>query len=170
MIVAVIALIVALGGTAGAATLLITSSAQIKDGAIRLQDLAPSARQALKGQPGQQGPAGEPGSALAFAFVNADGSLDPTRSKNVLAAKLVQTPPVSPAVGYYCIDLAPGIQPKSIVATVDTSGAVRSVVASLTSDVFGLCSGFDAVVTTSVSRAFPDSPGVPTDRFNVVFN
>jgi hypothetical protein len=62
LVVAVLALFVAAGGTATAAGVIITSSRQIKAGAIDASDLSSKARNALKGA---AGPAGAPGSAGA---------------------------------------------------------------------------------------------------------
>jgi Collagen triple helix repeat (20 copies) len=62
MIVAMIALLVALSGTAVAGTAkLITSSAQIKNGTIKLADIDSRAQTTLKGQTGPKGAAGEKG-------------------------------------------------------------------------------------------------------------
>jgi hypothetical protein len=72
LIVGVIALIVALSGSAVAASLI--TSAQIKDGSVRLKDINKNARKALKGQRGPagaigtrglQGAQGSPGAAGA---------------------------------------------------------------------------------------------------------
>ena len=49
-----IALLAALGGTAGAATSGLITGAQIKNGTIGLLDLSASAKQSLKGQRGPQ--------------------------------------------------------------------------------------------------------------------
>jgi hypothetical protein len=64
MIVAMIALAVALSGTAAAGTAKLITSGQIANGTIKLADIHPSARSALKGQTGAtgvQGPAGAQG-------------------------------------------------------------------------------------------------------------
>ena len=52
MAVALLALVVALGGTATAASVLITSSKQIKAGSISASDLSRSAQKSLKGKAG----------------------------------------------------------------------------------------------------------------------
>ena len=62
MIVAMIALAVALSGTAVAGTAMITG-AQIKNGTIRMIDLHSSTKTALKGQRGEAGPRGPVGAA-----------------------------------------------------------------------------------------------------------
>lgn len=62
MVVALVALFVALGGTATAAGVLVTSR-QIKDRTIQVRDLNPAAVRALRGATGPQGPEGPPGPA-----------------------------------------------------------------------------------------------------------
>src|SRR3954470_10525714 len=61
MVVAVVALLVALSGSAVAASLI--TSKQIKDGTIQTKDLAKTARASLKGKAGPAGPAGPVGPA-----------------------------------------------------------------------------------------------------------
>jgi hypothetical protein len=61
MIVAMIALAVALSGTAVAGTTALITSGQIKNGTIQLADISSSAKKALKGQRGPAGPAGAQG-------------------------------------------------------------------------------------------------------------
>jgi hypothetical protein len=62
MVVSLIALFVALGGSAVAARhYVITSSSQVKNGALKAVDLSRSARRALRGARGPVGPAGMPG-------------------------------------------------------------------------------------------------------------
>ena len=87
-VIALLALFVALTGTAGAAAVLVTS-AQIKNGTIQLADISPKAQNALRGRRGPAGPAGgqgpqgpagpqgPPGSGAAalFAIVNEPGQL-----------------------------------------------------------------------------------------------
>ncbi len=55
MIVAMVALGVALSGTAVAGTAKLITSSQIKDGSITLSDINANARHALKGKPGAKG-------------------------------------------------------------------------------------------------------------------
>jgi collagen triple helix repeat protein len=62
MVVALVALFVALGGTATAATLLVTSQ-QIKDRTIQVRDISPQALRALRGRQGPVGAEGPPGPA-----------------------------------------------------------------------------------------------------------
>ncbi len=61
MIVAMIALAVALSGTAVAGTAKLITGSQIANGTIKLADLHPGAKAALKGERGAQGPAGAQG-------------------------------------------------------------------------------------------------------------
>lgn len=103
--------------TTGAATV---GSAQIKNGSIKLADISPKARKALRGlrgpagapgvaaagatgPTGPAGPQGAPGTATAYATVNADGSVVAGRSKN-----LIVTIPPGGGVGIYCVQPAPG--------------------------------------------------------------
>ena len=73
LVLAMIALLVALGGTAGAASGLITG-AQIKDRSIGLVDLSGNARHALKGQQGPRGLQGVAGPTGATGAAGAPGA------------------------------------------------------------------------------------------------
>jgi hypothetical protein len=73
MLVALVALVPALGGTATAASGLI-GSAQIKNGSIRLVDISPSAKVALRGQRGPAGPQGPQGIQGATGLTGAQGA------------------------------------------------------------------------------------------------
>lgn len=76
------ALLLALSGSATAATVALITGKQIKNGSIELVDLSPAAKRALKGQrgpegpPGAQGPAGPAGLAGA---PGAPGGFDPAK-------------------------------------------------------------------------------------------
>lgn len=76
MIVALIALTVALGGTATAATYGLITSAQIQNGTIQLVDVSAKAKAALRGQRGISGSAGPAGPAGA---PGANGGFDPNK-------------------------------------------------------------------------------------------
>jgi hypothetical protein len=54
--------------------------------------------QGIQGLKGDKGDAGAPGSAVAYAFVKADGTLDTARSKNVASV-------THPTTGAYCFDV-----------------------------------------------------------------
>jgi hypothetical protein len=106
--VALLALFVALGGTSFAAATLINGS-QIKPHTIaknRLTNKAikqlkgnrgPRGLQGVQGARGATGAQGVPGSALGYAYIKADGTLDTTRSKNVNSVQKGTT-------GFYCLD------------------------------------------------------------------
>jgi hypothetical protein len=104
-ILGVIALIVALSGSVYAASNAggITS-AQIRNGTIKLKDISPQARTALRGATGATGAtgaAGAPGaagSARAFGFVSSAGVVDAARSKNITATKIAGF-----GAGAYCV-------------------------------------------------------------------
>jgi hypothetical protein len=114
MAVAMLALFVALSGTAVATTSALITGRQIKNGSITGLDVknrrAISAvrcavrpdcevSQALpgsQGAPGTAGASGAPGSAIAFARVNADGTVDEANSKNVADANVTH-----PELGVY---------------------------------------------------------------------
>lgn len=140
-VVAYLALFIALGGTSYAAVKLPANSVgakQIKKNAVRSPDVkngsllagdfkrgqlpagprGPHGPQGPQGHHGAHGAPGAPGTALAFARINADGTLDASRSKNVGA---VSRPAVfglnSFTTGYYCIDAT--VPVRNIVATAE---------------------------------------------------
>jgi len=68
------------------------------------------------GPPGAPGAAGAPGSALAFAYVNPDGSVDATISHNISSSNVT----VGSSPGAYCFhDLS--FTPSNITATLDAA-------------------------------------------------
>jgi len=73
MLVAIIALAVALSGTAVAGTAKLITSAQIANGTIKLVDVHPSAKSALKGQQGATGAPGRAGAQGAQGLVGPQG-------------------------------------------------------------------------------------------------
>jgi hypothetical protein len=84
-VIAMVALFVALAGSATAGTALITG-AQIKDGSIGLPDLSANAKRALKGQRGPrgyQGPQGASGLTGAPGAPGARGGFDPAKLKYI---------------------------------------------------------------------------------------
>lgn len=89
MVVALVALTVALGGTAAAGTKLITGQ-QIKDHSIGLVDISTLAVDKLHGQ---RGPAGPPGIAGAIGDPGPSGGFDPAK------VSYVQGPPANFLVG-----------------------------------------------------------------------
>jgi hypothetical protein len=126
-IVATIALVFSLSGGALAAThYLITSTKQISPNVLKRlkgtpgppgpQGLpGPNGNPGIPGRVGAPGPSGAAGSAVSFAHVNADGSLDAAHSKNAVATNVVQV-----GVSGYCFfGLDPA--PVNVVATADSS-------------------------------------------------
>jgi hypothetical protein len=139
MLVAVLALVFATTGSAAAVSMI--TSKQIKDGTIQTKDISKKARTALKGKTGApgaqgaQGPqgakgdsgaagpkgdtgakgdagaAGADGTAVAFARILLDGSVDAGQSKGITAAMVTH-----PGAGSYCIS-GLGFTPKNVVAT-----------------------------------------------------
>jgi hypothetical protein len=93
-VVATMALFLALGGVGYAATQLPKNSVgskQLKNGAVTATKISKSAKSALAGPAGPvgpqglAGPGGAPGTALAYAKVFGDATLDTSHSKNVTA-------------------------------------------------------------------------------------
>jgi hypothetical protein len=134
-VIACLALAIALGGTAFAATTLVpknsVGSAQVINGSLLKKDFKPGQLprgsqgiqgiqgvQGTQGPPGVQGVQGLPGTARAYGRVRADGAL--TRSKNVAGVTEI----LGGLGGVYCIALAPGIDASQtgLVATPDFNG------------------------------------------------
>jgi hypothetical protein len=69
------------------------------------------------GEPGARGEKGDPGSALAYAHIEADGKVEATESKGVSDANVVR-PEERP--GVYCIS-GLAVAPHNAVATIDDS-------------------------------------------------
>ena len=137
LVISVVALFVALGGTSYAA-LTITgknvknsslttkdikdnslTSADVRDRSLRLRDFRsgelPNAQRGPAGPAGPAGAAGAAGSAIAFARVAASGDVDASVSKNIAVV-------ASPSDGLYCLNDTAGT-PKSIALTIDISWA-----------------------------------------------
>jgi hypothetical protein len=145
--VAFIALLVAMSGSAVAASLI--TSKQIKDGTIQVKDISKTARaqltaKASAGLPGPQGPAGSqgpkgdggaqgekgatgqqgvPGEAVAFANVKGDGTIEPGQSKGITNDMIDRT-----AEGVFCFKNL-GFTPKNAMVSPDGSfGQLDTVV------------------------------------------
>jgi hypothetical protein len=135
LVISLIALFVALGGTGYAAAKLngkniknkTISGAKLKNktitggklknrtlGVTKLSKGAVSSLKGGTGPAGPTGPTGAAGSSLAFANVAADGTVDAANSKNVTTAN------VKNGTGFYCIS--------------GVAGTVRNAVASLSFD------------------------------------
>jgi hypothetical protein len=130
MVVALFAVVFAMAGTGLAArTYVVSSSQQIKDGAVTGADVknssltggdvkngslsvkdlggtlpagapGPPGAQGSKGEKGDPGPQGRPGSARAYGFVNSTGFL--SRAQNVVSV-------TKPASFVYCVRLDPSV-------------------------------------------------------------
>lgn len=138
---------------------------------IGIGKLTKGAKAALAGQTGPKGatgpagpagpggPAGAPGSAVAYAHVNADGTLDAANSKNIASTKLTAQP------GYYCV--LPSVPVKSVVADGD-GGTVARVFDTGFSDPLTSCPDGAGVVESYVSGGGTLSHA--NHDFYIVFN
>lgn len=98
-------------------------SGDVRNGSLRRRDFRAGELPAgtapttpvTPGTQGTPGTSGTPGSALAFARVAANGTVDPATSRNIVAVS-------RKSAGLYCLNFTTGT-PKAIVATVDISGA-----------------------------------------------
>jgi hypothetical protein len=121
------------------------NTTDLRDGrGVSLEDLTRRARFRLGAEPGEpgaegprgsQGPAGPrgltgppgangaDGSAIAFAYVNADGSLDDAKSKGVSSVAKSSNPRFPD--GVYCFDLVPS--PSNAVASIDFATTATSL-------------------------------------------
>ncbi len=157
---ALLALFVALGGTSlAAASALLprnsVGSAQVINGSLGKIDLSKKARAALHGAPGPrgsqgpqgaqgpQGPAGAPGppgptgSAVAYAHVNADGTLDAANSKNVASGNVARA-----FKGVYCFS-GLSFTPHAVAVTIGAGVSASAWAAYARLDNGGDCPGAD---------------------------
>jgi hypothetical protein len=130
MVVALLALCVALGGSAYAASQF--NGRSIKNGTItgsKLHNRTITSRQiarstvralkdrrGLRGPRGYKGPKGDKGAdgtALAYARVGGDGTIDTTRAKGIAQANMSHT-----SAGIYCFVSLP-FTPKNVLATLE---------------------------------------------------
>jgi hypothetical protein len=129
LVVSLIALFVALGGTTYAATSLPKNSVgtkQLKNGAVTKGKINKKTISALKGSRGPIGPAGSAGApgpkgstgspgadgtAVAYARVLADGTVDATQSKGITSANVSH-----PGTGIYCFSGLP-FTPHNVVGS-----------------------------------------------------
>jgi Collagen triple helix repeat (20 copies) len=110
-------------------------------------DAGPQGEPGAEGAPGIQGPQGDPGaagtngapgadgSALGFAHVNADATLDEANSENVVPANVAS----SPVAGVYCFS-GLTFAPRNVIAMITASGSAISAKGSLEAiDPSGFC-------------------------------
>jgi hypothetical protein len=171
--VAYLALFTALGGGAYAASLPRNSvgtpqlkksavtSVKVRNKSLRAVDFAagqlprgdtgpqgspgPNGPQGAQGVDGVKGETGAAGSAFAYAFVDENGNVDASRSKNVIDAD-------TPSIGIYCL-VVEGTPKNAVVSPEEGTGVgVIAGVSVLPGPVGGNCSatpGADAVVQTN---------------------
>jgi hypothetical protein len=179
LVISLVALFVALGGTSYAA-LTITgknvkngslttkdiknnslTSADVHDRSLRLRDFRsgdlPKGQRGPTGPAGPAGAAGAAGSAIAFARVGASGDVDAGVSKNVAAVAS------TPGDGIYCLNDTAGT-PKSIALTIDISGAdsrkSRISGSAVPAAVTAACPAPADIVVATVqdNNTFPETP------------
>jgi hypothetical protein len=174
MIVAVVALIAALAGTATAAGLI--TSAKIKNGTIRGKDIhkrtisagkmTKGALATLKGNRGPAGPKGAtgakgaPGSAVGFATITSTGAVIASRSSaNVKNAN------VSKSGNLFCFNNLP-FTPKAAIGNIDSNFAVGYTLQTNTQNTAGACPGAEQASAVEV-----DSTGAFKSpvTFNIAF-
>ena len=187
MIIAMVALFVALSGTAVATTSALITGKQIKNSSITGADVknksltardfrgsvrgprgprgltGPAGPAGLQGPQGQAGANGAPGTAVAYARINADGTVDDANSKNIADANVTK-----PGTGTYCfVGLTFAVHAVSVAP--DSYGPTDGVLVNPTfhgAPPYGLCGSNPRVRTTTAA-----APGTPSDHpFYVTFN
>jgi hypothetical protein len=108
------------------------------------------------GPAGPAGAPGAPGSALAYAHVKADGTLDTANSKNISASKLTA------GTGYFCVNAS--VPVSNVIATAADNTLGRQIVVSF-EDPFTSCPPNAAVVTT-----FDKTGAASAGPFYILFN
>lgn len=139
-VAATLALVFAMsGGALAASKYLITSTKQISPKVVKAlkgkagpQGLlgkegtaGKEGKEGKPGEPGKEGKEGVPGTAVAYALVNADGTVDPEHSKGITSANVTKE-----ATSAYCFR-GLGFTPKAAVATVQLSIAAPMYYASV---------------------------------------
>jgi hypothetical protein len=177
MIVALLALCVALGGSAYAASKIngknirngTITGKKIKNRTITSSKISKPTIRALKNRRGLRGPRGfrglrgtkgADGTAIAFARVGSDGTVDTARSKGIAQANMSHT-----TTGVYCfVNLT--FNPKNVVATLEPDAGDNLIYASIPapSPSLGCPAG---AVTVQVKLAGGATNNVP---FYVAFN
>jgi hypothetical protein len=192
MVVALIALILAMSGSAVAGSLI--TGAQIKNGTIQLKDINSKARKALRGKTGPAGPrgatgptgpagpaggggggggavgptgpAGPAGSGVGYATVSSSGGV--SSALNVTSANV--TKPAS-TTGFYCfhgLSFTPHNAQVTLVEPFpvgETLGIAPRVVLGTIDAGFSCPSGTQALVTIR-----KDAGGLEDHPFSILFN
>jgi hypothetical protein len=168
MVVASIALLVALGGTGIAAVSTLAPKNTVGTQAVIDHSLLKQDFKAGQVPAGPAGRPGAPGSALAYAHVNRDGTLDEANSNNVAIVKTNVSSQAKP--GTYCLAVTGKQAPKNAVATMGEVGvpgasSVGAISVQMTFTSVFCADDADAVVTTKIENgAFVPRP------FFIVFN
>jgi hypothetical protein len=146
-----LALIVAMSGTAVAAGLVTGGDVKngsltgkdVKDRSLTKVDFKGSVQgpRGAEGRRGPQGVAGAAGSAVAYAHINNDGTLDADRSKNITAVERDAV-----LTNYHCVNVSVPVE--HAVAALDGTGAGQIVITA--GDPFTACSvgGSDFAIQT----------------------
>jgi hypothetical protein len=125
----------------------------------------PAGQQGPPGPQGERGAPGAAGSALAFARINQNGTLDPGNSKNV---SLLGRSSGSPA-GAWCLQVTTAQAPRNVVASIDGQFSPQTDHAAGMLDP-GIVSPFCPAGATAIVVA-TNSSGTFVDRaVFVVFN
>lgn len=138
-VISMIALFAVIGGGAYAANKI--SGKKIKKDSIPINRLKGDLPEGPKGDPGEPGQDGADGTALAYAKVSANGTLDVANSKGIASAERI-------VAGYYCVD--PSVEGvENMIASPDISGGgvVKTAAASF-EDNFTSCDPGSINVTT----------------------
>ena len=98
-VIAMLALFIALAGTATAGTAVLITGKQIKNGSIGVVDLSATAKRALKGQRGPQGPPGQQGLSGLQGLQGLQGPAGPAGGFNPAKISYVTGPTVTVAAG-----------------------------------------------------------------------
>ena len=125
-------------------------SRDVSDRSLLAQDFKagqlPAGAQGPKGDKGDKGDPGEAGSARGYAYVDAAGTFDPTKSKNVDRS-------VRFSQGIYCVNFTFGTPNVAVVTLVSAFG-------SATADARASCSvggsTYNTTVTTTGASALAD--------------
>jgi hypothetical protein len=132
------------------------TSSKVKNGSLLAQDF--KSGQLPKGDKGEKGNTGDAGSTVGYAAVNADGTVDSSRSKNITSAMVFKS-----GTGVYCLhDLPAGT--KVAMVTPNGFGPDLNNVASLTIDTsLGGCAGINNEVmrvetTDDFTTTLADNP------------
>jgi hypothetical protein len=161
-VIAAIALFMALGSGAWASGLI--SGSHIRNHSIAAKKLTKRAIRTLHGKRGPRGPVGPAGaagpqgpagSAIAYAHINSDGTLDVAGSSGVTAANYVHN-----GAGEYCFS-GLTFTPKNVVSTIDAAsgGTSMSAVAHAALGTASVCPSGTQVAVIAANNNVPGDYG-----------